>query len=319
MDVDLALRAGHRLGEFEVIRSIGQGGFGIVYLAQADFPAGAVAVKEYLPGSIALRTASGAVQVRRSYSAERFQAGLNDFVHEARLLARLRHPGLPHAGHCWRENGTAYYSMPWYPGPTLQRLVTTPSPALSPDWLENLLGCLLGALERLHESGHLHGDIAPDNIILDAQDQPVLLDPNACIMAGSGLSNGFRPLKPGYSPLELHLAQQQSRGCWSDLYSLAAVLHLLLIGHAPPSALARTVVDTCRPLGSLGLGDYPQPMLAAIDRALSLHAADRPQNVAEFADALGLRRQGWRYWNPASIERRRAAGGETTRTAAVRR
>ncbi|WP_178119480.1 serine/threonine-protein kinase [Pseudomonas sp. SCB32] len=303
MDAELALRAGHRLGEFEVVRSVGQGGFGIVYLAQAAFPASAVAIKEYLPGSIALRTACGSIQVRQKNLAERFQAGLDAFVHEARLLASLCHPGLPQAGRCWRENGTAYYSMPWYPGPTLQRLVTTPSPALSPAWLENLLGSLLGALEQLHEIGHLHGDIAPDNIILDAQGQPVLLDPGAAGLASNDHPSRFRPLKPSYSPLELHYTQEQPQGFWSDLYSLAAVLHLLIVGQPPPSALARTVVDTCRPLGSLGLAGYPRPTLAAIDWALSLRAEDRPQSVAEFAAELGLQRQGWRYWNPTSSER----------------
>ncbi|WP_447753491.1 serine/threonine protein kinase [Pseudomonas nicosulfuronedens] len=285
-----ALPGGHRVGDFDIVHPIGHGGFGIVYLARAARSRGPLAIKEYMPHSLALRAADGQVKVRQHSLAEDFQAGLRAFAREAQLLSELRHPALPRVWRFWQENGTAYYGMPWYPGPTFQDLVAEPR-TVSPAWLENLLGVLLGALERLHGIGCLHGDIAPDNIILDAHDEPVLLDLGA---AGNGRE--LRLLKPSYSPLELHGGQAIAQGCWSDLYSLGAVLYQLIVGQPPPSSLSRSVQDTWRPLGSLAEGSgHPAHTLAAIDRALSLHPRGRPQTVAEFAAELRLQKQGDRY------------------------
>ncbi|MEP6740251.1 MAG: hypothetical protein ABJA61_07715, partial [Caldimonas sp.] len=110
-----ALRAGTRLRDYEVTGLIDEGGFGIVYLALDHSLQRKVALKEYLPSSIAARVAgSSAIVVKSDRHLETFKAGLKSFVNEARLLARFDHPSLVKAYRFWEENGTAYMVMPFY-------------------------------------------------------------------------------------------------------------------------------------------------------------------------------------------------------------
>jgi non-specific serine/threonine protein kinase len=287
-----ALVPGYRLGDHEIVRCIGRGGFGIVYLARA-IPGGApLAIKEFAPDATAQRDPAGTLHSRGKAVAAQFEQGLQAFSAEARLLATLEHPALPRPLRYWRQNGTAYYSLPHYAGPTLQQLAER-SERLDQRWLDEPLGRLLGGLEEIHRGGHCHHDIAPDNIILDADGSPVLLDPGAAIGKASG--GDLRLIKPGYTSLEQYCRHEQDYGPWSDLYSLAAVLYRLITGNLPPASLARSVRDDLLPLAEQELPGYARHTLAAIDRALRLPCRERPQTVAQFAAELGLQRVGRVY------------------------
>ena len=113
-----ALPAGTRFGELEILRVIGVGGFGIVYLAQDHSLQRPVALKEYMPGSLAARGKGQMVSVRSSAYSETYAMGLRSFVNEARLLARFNHPSLVQVYHFWEANGTAYMVMPYLLGHT---------------------------------------------------------------------------------------------------------------------------------------------------------------------------------------------------------
>src|SRR5678809_840172 len=113
-----ALPPGTRFGEFEILRVLGVGGFGIVYLAQDHSLEREVALKEYMPASLAARGAGPQITVRSSSFAETYAIGLRSFINEARLLARFDHPSLVKVYRFWEDNATAYMVMPFLQGTT---------------------------------------------------------------------------------------------------------------------------------------------------------------------------------------------------------
>ena len=119
------LGAGTRLFEYEVTGVIGQGGFGIVYRALDRVLNRSVAIKEYLPATMALRSDTGGVTLASQAHVNAFEAGLKSFVNEARLLAQFDHPSLVKVYRFWEANGTAYMVMPFYEGVTLKDTCTS--------------------------------------------------------------------------------------------------------------------------------------------------------------------------------------------------
>ena len=158
-----ALPASTRLHEFDILSVIGQGGFGIVYLAHDLTLERHVAIKEYMPSALATRTQSMTVSIRSDRHAETFAAGLRSFVNEARLLAQFDHPSLLKVYRFWEAHGTAYMVMPYYLGTTLAKQLTQLAAPPDEAWLKALLYPLLDALAMLHAAHCFHRDIAPDN------------------------------------------------------------------------------------------------------------------------------------------------------------
>ena len=285
-----ALPPGTRLDEFELRRVLGIGGFGIVYLAFDHALEREVAIKEYMPASLVGRAGGPKVSLHSESHAESFTLGLRSFVNEARLLARFDAPGLVKVHRYWEANNTAYMAMPFYAGSNLhavrRRMDKTPDEA----WLRRLLGPLLDALERLHGAGIYHRDISPDNVILQPDGQPVLLDFGAARRVITDKSVALTAiLKPAYAPIEQYAeAGAVKQGAWTDLYALGATLHFLLMGRAPPPATARAVEDEMPPLARQPalLATCSVGFLQAIDWMLKPRPADRPQSVAALREAL---------------------------------
>ncbi|WP_290874245.1 serine/threonine-protein kinase [Aquabacterium sp.] len=296
-----ALPAGTRLGEFEVQRVLGAGGFGIVYLAFDHALERLVAIKEYLPGALAARGPELTVVPRAGAHAETYALGLRSFVNEARMLARFDHPSLVKVHRFWEAHGTAYMVMPYYQGRTLHQVRR--DMAIPPDesWLRRLITPLLGALECLHREQVYHRDIAPDNILLLDDDtgpghgRPVLLDLGAARRVIGGQTQALTAIvKPSFAPIEQYAETSQLRqGPWTDLYALAAVVHFCLTGRPPVPATSRTLHDELTPLHELaprlaqdfGL-HYSGPFVQAVDHALAVHPMERPESVAAWREEL---------------------------------
>ena len=278
-----ALKIGSRLLEFEITGLIGEGGFGVVYLAFDHALRREVALKEYLPATLAVRRDDTVVSVRSAQHEATFQCGLRSFVNEARLLAQFDHPALVKVHRIWEANGTAYMVMPLCTGKTLK--VTRVEMARPPDedWIRGLLDPLLDALEVIHGAGCLHRDIAPDNIMLTAPGRPVLLDFGAARRVIAEMTQALTViLKPGYAPIEQYAELPSARqGAWTDLYALGAVLHSLITGRAPPPSVSRVIEDSCQALATVAAGRYSPALLRGIDRCLAVRSEDRPQSVAE--------------------------------------
>lgn len=147
-----ALHPGTRLDEFEILRVLGAGGFGIVYLALDHVLMRQVAIKEYMPASLAARGKGAIVSVRSASLADTFATGLNSFFNEAQLLASFDHPALVKVHRFWKANGTAYMVMPYYPGQTLKEVCGAMRTAPDEAWLRSLVEPLLGALDQARPS-----------------------------------------------------------------------------------------------------------------------------------------------------------------------
>lgn len=283
-----ALPPGTRLGEIEVLDILGVGGFGIVYLALDHALEREVAVKEYMPAMLAGRTETLHVSLRSQSDAETFALGLRSFVNEAKLLARFDHPSLLKVYRFWQANDTAYMVMPVYRGQTLKAVRAAMQGPPDEAWLRSLLTPLLGAIETLHGEGVYHRDIAPDNILIEPDGRPVLLDFGAARRVLGDRSQALTAiLKPAYAPIEQYAeASAVRQGPWTDLYALGATLHFALLGQAPAPSTARTLHDDMLPLAQRPLPGCSPVFLQAIDWMLAPRPGDRPQSVAALRAVL---------------------------------
>ena len=292
---DIAVRPlplGHRLGELQLDEVLGIGGFGIVYRAFDRTLRRAVAIKEYMPSMLATRGGDYTVSLRSERFAPAFDAGRGAFLNEARLLAQFDHPGLVKVLHFWESHGTAYMVMPFYEGRTLKQLLDG-GVQMSETQLRNVVAALLGALDTLHRAQCFHRDVALDNVLIRPDGNAILLDFGAARKRiGDLVDDGAMMIKPGYAPIEQYTDDPAfSQGPWTDLYALGAVMHAMITGELPPAAVVRSIKDTYRPLAARErpVRDLYSPgLLAAVDHALQLRIADRPESVAAFAAELGL-------------------------------
>lgn len=284
-----ALPVGARLGEFEIIGLVGEGGFGIVYLAQDHSLERKVALKEYMPASLAARTANATVSVRSERHRETFEIGRRSFVNEARLLAQFDHPALVKVYRFWEANGTAYMAMPYYDGRTLRDALKARGEVPDESWIRKILAPVIDALELIHRESCFHRDVAPDNIMLLRDDRPVLLDFGAARRVIGDMTQALTViLKPGYAPIEQYAEMPgMQQGPWTDVYALAAVIYFMITGKTPPPSVGRMMQDSYQPLATLAAGRYGDRFLRGVDRCLAVKAEDRPQSMAEMREALG--------------------------------
>ena len=286
-----SLSAGYHLDEFKIVRVLGAGGFGIVYLALDQVLLRYVAIKEYFPSTLASRSKNSQVAVRSKQSEVTFVLGLESFINEARLLASFDHPSLVKVHRFWKQNGTAYMVMQYYPGQTLKAARHAMSEPPDETWLRAFVDPLLGALETLHAQGVFHRDIAPDNILLLPNGQPVVLDfGSARRVIGDRTQSLTAVLKPNFSPVEQYAEDAGMRqGAYTDLFALGGTVRFMLTGEAPTPAVMRAVRDTLPALSRSDAGSFSgvsSNFLATIDWTLALAPADRPQTVDMLRQAL---------------------------------
>ncbi|RQP23645.1 serine/threonine protein kinase [Piscinibacter terrae] len=284
-----ALAAGSVLGDFEIIRIIGSGGFGTVYLARDRSLEREVAIKEFLPVQLACRReGSQQITLRSQANGASFQLGLRSFVNEARILARFNHPGIVKVHRFWEANGTAYMVMPYLRGPTLRDVRRSMKESPTEAWLRGIIDPLLDALAMLHAEGIFHRDIAPDNILLPSPHEPVLLDFGAARrVIGDHTQTLTAVLKPSYAPIEQYAEDTQLRqGPWTDLYALGAVVVYMLNALPPPPSTVRSMHDEVPRLLAQPPAGVSVNFLAAIQWALAVRPQDRPQSVQQFRNAL---------------------------------
>ena len=286
-----ALPMGTWLGEFEVLAVVGEGGFGIVYRAWDHSLKRQVAVKEYMPASLAVRVDGVMVTVRSERHAETFQAGLSSFVKEAQMLAQFDHPALVKVYRFWKANGSAYMVMPYYEGHTLRDELRHRAEPPDETTLLGWLGPVADALAVIHAEHWYHRDIAPDNVMLLAGSaRPLLLDFGAARRVIGDMTQALTViLKPGYAPVEQYAEiPGMKQGPWTDIYALAAVAHFAICGKTPPPSVGRLLSDNYEPLAELAAGRYTQRLLQAIDHALAVRPQGRTASVAQFKAESGL-------------------------------
>ncbi len=286
---EIALPAGVELGDYRIQRTLGQGGFGITYLAESVSTGEKVVIKENLPGFCAWRnhTSLTVLPTNSQDPQQEYSALLTRFVDEARLLARLNHPNIVKVRFAFEALGTAYYVMPWVGGKELQKAAPDHT-IITEAWLLPILRRILEALEYLHGQNIYHRDVKPGNILLTDAGEPILIDFGTARLIISERS-ATHIASPGYSPIE-QLRSKGKRGPWTDIYSVGATCYRLITGERPPDALDR-IAEAEDPLRSLApraelRGRFSRAFLSGVDKALSLHAAGRWQTAAEWLAAL---------------------------------
>ena len=290
-----ALPSGYHLDEYRIDAILGAGGFGVTYKALDTHLDAWVAIKEYFPVEWSFRDADGVMvyantQGLSSASGAQtsdYEWGLERFLDEARVLARIQHPYVVRVKRYFRANGTAYIVMEYEEGEPLSTILDE-SGTLGEDQVRGLLEDVLPALQAVHEQGYLHRDIKPANLYVRARDHRVMLiDFGAARAAISRHSQNVTSLvTPGYSPPEQYTTRNDRYGTWTDLYALGAVLYRCAIGHTPAEAADRLLDDHLVSAVEAGAGRYSSNLLRAIDRVLAVRPEMRFRDVAEMQAAL---------------------------------
>ena len=286
----VALRAGTVLnGRYIVGRVLGQGGFGITYLAWDTKLEARVAVKEFMPNEIATRvgtTVSVAVESRTqdfTYGAERFQE-------EARTLAKfMGQPNIAGVTDYFDENDTSYFVMDYIEGISFKTYIANHGGKVSIEEALNVMIPGLRALTAVHAEGFIHRDVTPDNIYITKDGQVKLLDfGSARYSIGDKSKSLDVVLKVGYAPKEQYIRRSR-QGPYTDVYSCAACLYAAITGFLPPESLERLDADTLVPISQCGI-DIPEYLDKAILKGLAVQPEDRFQSAAEFLDAIESQR-----------------------------
>lgn len=275
------LHPGERLCDFEIVQVIGLTSFGVLYLGRQLQDGSTVAIKEYMPSSLATRTRDGRVEVTDPAHVPAFERGLQAFLAEALTLSQFEHPNLLRVSAVWEDNGTAYRSMPYLSGTTLLAWRTGIAEPASQAQMEALLEGLLDALRTLYQAGLAHGQVEPLNIYIGEDGQPVLMDFDAVHQAVQSDPN--KPYVDAYAdPARVEATMS------TDLRAVAAVLHFAVSGDWAPVRQGQALrypplADVLlRFKSSASALEYKPEFLSAIDTALAQPLPDAPGTITEF-------------------------------------
>ena len=271
------LPEGHQLQNYRILRVLASGGFSFVYLAhdENDTP---VAIKEYLPASLALRTGDAIEPKVPEDQAAAFRYGMKCFFEEGKALASLGHPNVVRVLNFFRANETVYLVMRYERGRTLQEHIQARRGALRESWIRSTFAALLMGLREVHTNKLLHLDIKPGNVYLRSDGTPLLIDFGAARQMLQGEAPTLPPMfTPGFASPEHHM-DRASLGPWSDIYSVGATMYACVTASAPPSAEERLEKDRMVPARRIGAGKYTSELLDTIDWCMRLEHLERPQS-----------------------------------------
>lgn len=281
---NLALPAGYQLHDYVITKVLSSGGFSFVYLA-TDKEKSIVAIKEYLPTSIALRTDSATV-LPNADDVALFRHGLKCFFDEGLALAKIEHKNIVRVLNFFRANETVYMVMQYERGKSLQDYILGQAASVSERFIRRVFSELSNGLREVHTQKLLHLDIKPANIYIRLDGSPVLLDFGSSRQA---LSENQAKISPSFTPGFASPEQYYDRkllGPWSDIYSIGATMYSCLARTSPMAANLRIRNDLLVPAVTLGKDKYSESLLEMIDNCLNLDYLKRPQSVFSLQKAL---------------------------------
>ena len=268
-------------------RCLGQGGFGITYIAWDSRLYKKVAIKEFMPTTLASRiTGQMEITCYNEEAQERFRNGILRMLDESRRLARFNDlESVVKVYDCFEANGTAYIIMELLDGENIKDILEKKGKFDLTETIGIMTPVLL-ALREIHAARLIHRDISPDNIFLCKNGKVKLLDfGSARVASGEDDKSLSVILKPGYAPKEQYSGSAK-QGPYTDVYAVCATIYKMLTGITPIDSLARRAGDDA--LEAIDtLAPVPHGMARVIMNGMALEAKDRPQTVDPLLDAFG--------------------------------
>lgn len=281
-------------GKYRIETVLGQGGFGITYLAtQKIVVKGAigeleteikVAIKEFFMKDVCNRDShTSYITIPSVGSKEMVERFRQKFIKEAQNISRLKHPNIVKVLDVFEENGTAYYVMEYIPGGSLQQYLSENAPLQETEVLYYIRK-IAGALDYIHEQHMIHLDIKPGNILRRDNEEPVIIDFGLSKQYDEwGYQTSTTPvgISAGYAPIEQYKkGGNQTFSPSTDIYSLGATLYKMITGNTPPDA--SDIIDN-----GLSLPENISPGIREVIRkAMETKRSDRPQTISEFLAIL---------------------------------
>jgi serine/threonine protein kinase len=285
------LATGDYVAWYRIERVLGQGGFGVTYLATDTNLDHLVALKEYLPANLVRRDSDKTIAPITDRTEAEYREGLDSFLREARTLVKFRHPNIVRVMSVFEAHSSAYLVMEYERGVEFRDYVKQRRNIAETELIDLFLSIADG-LDQVHQTGYLHRDIKPVNLIIRDNGTPVLLDFGSSRRVDVDVKNTSF-VSAGYTALEQYRAGSGLKvGPWTDIYALGGTLYFAITGESPVSPVSRLAAhikgapDPLRPASEVGAGRYSPTFLQAVDQALAFHIDNRPASLAEWCESL---------------------------------
>ena len=304
------------IGGYRIVRKLAAGGFGVVYLA-VDTEGQQVAIKEYLPSSLASRSPGELLPQVQPEKLSLYRLGLKSFFEEGRALAQISHQSVVSVLNFFRENETVYMVMNYLEGSSLQEFIITArelkkQKVFRESTIRSLYDEVLRGLRIVHQHKMLHLDIKPANVFITNDNKAVMLDFGAAREVLSKEGNFIRPMyTPGFAAPEMY-RRDGTLGPWTDIYAIGGCIYACMQGYPPNDAPQRLEKDRLTLSLSRLRNVYSDNLIEVTEWCMSLDPLSRPQSV--FALQKELARETERRYTKLSFSERLKLQLETLKT-----
>lgn len=286
------LRPGMCLRDRYVLgRVLGEGSFGISYIAWDCLLDTVVAIKEYFPASLVSRHISEEdedtnVYIYEKRESQKYQESLKKYLGEAKSLSAYYDlDGIVSVRDFFYTNNTAYIVMGYVDGISVKEYVEKNGPIEGEKFLR-MLEPVIQSLAKVHQTGVLHRDISPDNMLLTRDEKLVLIDFGAARKENINMTRSMTVVfKRGFSPEEQYRTRGQ-QGAWTDVYALCATAYYALTGKAPDESIQRVLEDDMPSLTEMTDVDLPMRQKRAFMKGMTVDFHHRYQTMDELYQGL---------------------------------
>lgn len=286
------LRPGMCLRDRYVLgRVLGEGSFGISYIEWDCLLDTVVAIKEFFPASLVSRHISEEdedtnVYIYEKRESQKYQESLKKYLGEAKSLSAYYDlDGIVSVRDFFYANNTAYIVMGYVDGISVKEYVEKNGPIEGEKFLR-MLEPVIQSLAKVHQTGVLHRDISPDNMLLTRDEKLVLIDFGAARKENINMTRSMTVVfKRGFSPEEQYRTRGQ-QGAWTDVYALCATAYYALTGKAPDESIQRVLEDDMPSLTEMTDVDLPMQQKRAFMKGMTVDFHHRYQTMDELYQGL---------------------------------